>query len=216
MNWTWKILTALAVIAVVAVLLLASGLMSRRTPEPEPMSLPSAKARPGATHSSRFFSKHSTAKNATTVNPTAGVSDLTTNSIADWEDQIAGILNDETEVEAKAKKVLELFPRFPEAGQIEAAQHISNLLADEDYQKFGNYLTNATTPESVQDIILADVLNRPNAIKLPLLLDTARTADNAKAGDARELLGLYLEEDYGADWDKWRGKMEQWLKEHPD
>jgi hypothetical protein len=65
-------------------------------------------------------------------------------------------------------------------------------------------------------VILADVLNRPNAIKLPLLLDTARNPDNTKAGEAREMLELYLDGNYGRNWNKWKQEMEKWLKENPD
>ncbi len=139
-----------------------------------------------------------------------------TNPTTNWEDRVDAILDSPSEVNEKAKQMLELLPHLPEAGQVETAQHVANLLADEDYAKFGAYLTNTTTSINVQDIVLADVLNRPNQIKLPLLLETARNPANAKATEAREMLALYLEEDYGDDWQKWATEMEKWLKENPD
>ena len=58
--------------------------------------------------------------------------------------------------------------------------------------------------------------NRPNAVKLPLLLQTARVPDHPLATEAKEILELYLEEDYGTNWDKWQQEIERWLKENPD
>ena len=78
------------------------------------------------------------------------------------------------------------------------------------------YLTNASLPAAVLDILLGDVLNRPNSLKLPALLDVARTPQHPKAGEAKDFLELFLEEDYASDWDKWQAKMEEWLKANPD
>ena len=39
---------------------------------------------------------------------------------------------------------------------------------------------------------------------------------SAKAREAKDLLELFLEEDYGADWTKWQTKMDEWLKANPD
>jgi len=63
---------------------------------------------------------------------------------------------------------------------------------------------------------LADALNRPNSLKLPSLLDVARDPQNPKAGEAKEVLQLFLDEDYGSDWTTWQAKMDAWLKDNPD
>ena len=80
----------------------------------------------------------------------------------------------------------------------------------------GKLLTDSKLPEEVLDVLIVDVLNRPNSLKLPLLLEVARDTQHPKAAEAKDLLELYLEEDYGSDWNKWQAKMEQWLKENPD
>jgi len=213
MSSTAKILATLAIIAVVV----AIWVGSLRRAEPAPQTAPSsvAETRPFKSNTSSFFTRSGTKSRATNVAVAEG-SVANTNLMTDWEDRVDRILGDDSEVGEKARKMLELFPHFPEAGQVETAQHIANLLADEEYPKFGSYLTNSHTPTSVQDVILADVLNRPNGIKLPLLLETARNPDNAKAAEAKEMLELYLEDDYGTDWNKWQQKMESWLKENPD
>ena len=139
-----------------------------------------------------------------------------TNEVANWEDKLDDILGAEGEEAQKAKQLFELFPHVPEDGQVELAQHLSNLVSDQDYAALGKLLGDANQPEAVLDVLLADLLNRPNAIKLPELLEIARNAQHPKAQEAKDLLELYLEEDYGADWNKWQAKTEQWLKENPE
>lgn len=218
MSSTTKVLVTLAVIAGVAIviwLVVPGG----RKPTSRQMAGPTEPSATGdrtvRTNRSPFFSRPGSKSHATNVDPaTIPVADI--HVITNWEDRVDQILGDNTSVEQKARTMLELLPSFPETGQAETAQHIANLLADEDYQPFGRYLTNSHTPEVLQDIVMADVLNRPNAIKLPLLLQTARAPDNAKAAEAKEILELYLEEDYGSDWNRWQQEMEKWLKENPD
>lgn len=139
-----------------------------------------------------------------------------TNQITNWEETLDELLRDDSDVTGKAKKLLGLLPRFPEDGQVEAAQHISNLLGDEDYAAFGQLLTNTNTLAGVQDVVMADLLNRPNSIKLPTLLEVARNPDLSKAAEALDLLKLYLDDDLGNNWDAWQQKLEQWLKDHPE
>jgi hypothetical protein len=112
--------------------------------------------------------------------------------------------------------MLEMFPRLPEAGQVEVAQHLSNLLPDQDYPALSQYLTNAATAEPVLEVLMGGLLNRPNGLKLPLLLDIAREPQNPKAKEAHELLALFLEADYGQDWAQWQAKIQQWLQDNPD
>jgi len=146
----------------------------------------------------------------------ATVSAAPPNLITEWEEQLDTILVSEADARAKAQQMLDLFPRLPEAGQVAAAEHLSNLLPDEAYAPMGKLLADSKLPEAVLDVLLADVLNRPNALKLPLLLQVARDPQHPMAGEAKDFLAVYLDADYGKDWDKWQSKMETWLKENPD
>jgi hypothetical protein len=140
----------------------------------------------------------------------------TTNLFADWENKVDEILSSDTDDTNKVKQLFDMFPHLPEEGQVEVAQHLSNLVPDENYAPLGQLLQNAKLPEAVLDVLMADALNRPNAVKLPVLLDVAQNPDNAKAGEAKDLLELYLDGDYGTDWNQWRQKLQDWLKENPD
>jgi len=138
------------------------------------------------------------------------------NLLTNWEETVDEILTSEIPEADKAKKMLDMFPRLPEDGQVEVAQHLSNLVSDQDYGSLARFLTNSALPPPVLDVLVADALNRPNSVKLPVLLEVARDPQNPKAGEAKDVLQLFLEEDYGNDWAAWQAKLDQWLKDNPD
>jgi hypothetical protein len=116
----------------------------------------------------------------------------------------------------KAQELLALLPQLAASAREEAAQHAANLLPDETFAVVHRVLTNAQTSELVLDVLIGDLLDRPDAIKLPLLLEIIRTPEHPKDGEAREILELYLENDFGADWDSWQKAIDAWLKDNPD
>lgn len=116
----------------------------------------------------------------------------------------------------KATRLLEMLPALPESLQEETAQHICNLMPDEAYGALGPLLTNGVAPEAVLDIVMADLLSRPNALKLPLLLNMARADQHPRSEEARSVLELHLEKDFGTDWTAWETSLQAWLKENPD
>lgn len=136
--------------------------------------------------------------------------------MADWDEKVNDILGAEGDEKDKAKKLIEMFPHLPPDGQEEVAHHISNLVADEDYAPLTQFVTNSALPEAVLDVFVEDVFNRPNSIKLPLLLDIAQDPQHPRSAEAKDVLELFLEEDFGSDWTKWHAKMDQWLKDNPD
>jgi hypothetical protein len=76
--------------------------------------------------------------------------------------------------------------------------------------------TNAAIAEPVLDVLMTDVLNRPNQLKLPALLDVARIPNHPKAEEARDILEVFVDENYGQDWNAWSAAVDKWLKENPD
>jgi hypothetical protein len=136
--------------------------------------------------------------------------------LADWDEKVSDVLGAEGDEKDKAKKLIDMFPHLPPEGQEEVAHHLSNLVADEDYAPMSNFVTNSALPEAVLDVFVEDVFNRPNAIKLPLLLDIAQDPQHPRASEAKDVLELFLEEDFGSDWTKWHAKMDKWLKDNPD
>jgi len=139
-----------------------------------------------------------------------------TGLVTDWEDKIDEVLRLDAAPSEVGKKFLELLPQMPAEGRIEALEHAANLLADADYEPMGKLFTDPKITEDEVEILMRDVLNRSNAIKLPLLLQVARTTGHVKAGEAREILEVFLGEDYGQDWGKWQTKVDEFLKENSD
>jgi hypothetical protein len=133
-----------------------------------------------------------------------------------WEKAIDQVLTQKAEPAVIGTALLELLPSLPEAGRTEAVQHMANLLPNEGYEPASRMLANPETSSEVQDVLLTDLLNRPNALKLPVLLEVARTPEHAKAQQAKDLLQPYLVDDYSTDWAKAQEKVAIWLKEHPD
>jgi hypothetical protein len=134
----------------------------------------------------------------------------------EWEQRLDDVLGSNENEAQKATRLLEMFPLLPEDGQIEIAQHLSNLLPDDRYSALSQTLTNAAAPEGVLDVLMTDVLNRPNSLKLPTLLQVARTPNHPKADEARDVLEVFVDENYGTDWAKWEKAIQDWLKENPD
>jgi hypothetical protein len=209
----------IAGVVVVGILLgwLGSGGLRSGSRAPAAVSPLATSAKPGAAGASAAANSSALPARGPAEIPLS-VSEATAgaNLITDWEDKIDEILTSEIPEADKAKKMLEMFPRLPEDGQVEVAQHLSNLVSDQDYPSLERLLTNSALPESVLEVLLGDVLNRPNSLKLPALLEVARDSQNPKAGEAKDILQLFLEEDYGTDWNTWQAKVDQWLKENPD
>ena len=132
----------------------------------------------------------------------------------EWEKKIDDILASESDGDAqKARKLLALLPGLPEDGQVEVVTHASNLTSDDQYAALGRLLTNPRTPTEVLDLLMSDLANRTNTVKLPTLLQVARTADHPNSEEAKNLLELYLENDYGTNWAAWEEAVQAWLKD---
>jgi len=142
--------------------------------------------------------------------------------ITDWEQKIDDVLTGQDDEGLKAKQLMAIFDRLPEDGQVEAIQHISNLLPDEQYADLAKRLTNPATPEGVLEVLMTDVLNRPNQLKLDTLFDVARQMNHPKAEEARDVLEVFLDEvDWDAvkasgNWEPVRTGIDQFMKENPD
>lgn len=147
--------------------------------------------------------------------PTAPATNVST-VITNWEDRLDHILASDAEDDVKARQMLAFFPNLPPEGQHEVAQHMVNLTPDADFPALAGVMLDPAADEEIQDIILGDALNRPNTMKLPLLLEVARTPNHPKATEARDILELFLENDYGNDWAQWQTGVQQWLQQNPD
>ena len=188
-------------------------------PKLPPVNPPASESRPivqPPPGSSSAVVSQPTPNAATTMTPGSTAVITMPGLITNWDDRVDQILAADTDDTNKVTQLFEIFPRLPEDGQVEVAEHLSNLVPDDNYTRLGQLLEDPKLPESVLDELMADALNRPNSVKLPVLLQVAQEPDNPKASEAKDLLELYLDEDYGTDWSQWQTKLQAWLKENPD
>jgi hypothetical protein len=217
----WKVLLGLGAAGGLALIFLMSG--KERAKGPEADSQPPAVEPPpppaaAVSNPPSFFTRRAAnpPPQAGTNGEMTGMSATSGELSTNWEEKVDQILSTEGNTSDKAKQMLEMFPRLPEAGQVEVAKHLCNLVPNEDYAALAKFVVDPQLPAEALDTLVADVLNRPNSLKLPTLLEIIRTPGHPKAGDAKEILGFFIEGDYGDDWAQWQEKLDAWLKENPD
>lgn len=177
---------------------------SVETPRPKIPTAPAAHTRP----------RHLGQTNATpTSSPPANPLEPAPEQAA-WEKEVDDILLSETDETQKSERLLAMLPKLDEDAQVEVAQHVVNLVPDEAYAHASQVLTNAMTPEPVLSVLMTDLLNRGNELKLPIILNLARTDKHPLQAESKELLEIYLQEDLGNDWGAWEKSLDNWLKEN--
>jgi hypothetical protein len=129
-----------------------------------------------------------------------------------WERKIDAALRSQGEHSAIALGLLSEVNSMPPEGQTAAAQHIVNLIADKDYLQVIPYIKNNRLDDGFQEIIVAESLNRPDTIKLPVLLAAARAPGHPMAETAVSILTGLLDANHGTDWGKWEQSVKQSLE----
>jgi hypothetical protein len=137
------------------------------------------------------------------------------NGTPDWEDKLDGILLGDDDQNAKADKILALINVAPAQNQQELAQHLVNMVQDDHYDGTAELLTNSATSPDVSEVLMNDLLNRNNSLKLPMLLALARNDNHPLKDQALDLLGLLTQEDNGTNWDQWGATIDTWLQNNP-
>ena len=128
-----------------------------------------------------------------------------------YETQIDQVLRSNVSETESAKILINMLPTMPEEGQVEAAQHIANLLPDSDYQSILPTLLNPNTPESVSSVLFTDLMNRSDATKLNTFLEIAKTSGHPNQEEAQSDLQIFLDQDYGTDWAKYKAAIAEYL-----
>ncbi|MEY4388096.1 MAG: hypothetical protein RLY20_3379 [Verrucomicrobiota bacterium] len=126
------------------------------------------------------------------------------------------ILNSQDSDAAISSKLIAIFPELPADQQEDLISQLAAQVSDKDYASLGNMLTNKATTVDVAEVLMTDLIDRPDSIRLPLLLDVARSPDHPKAEDAHDLLEVLLDVNYHNDWDAWAKKISEWLASHPE
>jgi hypothetical protein len=133
----------------------------------------------------------------------------------EWEQQLDDVLLSDADPNTKADKILAMIPTAPSNAQVELSQHLVNMVQDDHYDGAAQLLTNAATPAAVSTVLMNDLLNRNNTLKLPMLLAVARDDDHPLKDQARDMLELLIQEDNGSNWDQWAASINTWLQNNP-
>ena len=102
-----------------------------------------------------------------------------------------------SEVNDKSDGILALLTNAPPDVQEELSQHLVNMTQDDHYDGVAGLLTNASTQPAVATVLMNDLLNRRNTLKLPMLLAIAENDDHPLKGQAKDMLELFIQTDYG-------------------
>lgn len=133
--------------------------------------------------------------------------------LAEWELKIDEVLRNNAGETETAQILISMLPTLPPDGQAEAAQHITNLIQDEEYNRVMPLVRNTALSEEVQDVLVTDLMNREDKVKLPTLLEIAKMPNHPHQEEALTDLEIFLDEEYGTNWGKWEEAMKKYLKE---
>jgi hypothetical protein len=212
--------TLARVLGILAVAIIAGGLIgwwASRNPSGTETTAPTVQP-PGKTETT-LPSNPPVAPGEKETEPAPEPETVSTNAAFDpalWDERLDEILGDpDDDTDRKANQLLDMMDKVSQEAQEEIAGHIINLVDDKDFSKrAAKYLTNAAVPEAVSSIFMNDLYNRDEIMKLPLLLAVARNEKHALRDEAKDLLELYVEEDFGTNWVQWEEATKKYIKEH--
>ena len=109
----------------------------------------------------------------------------------------------------KAKSLIEMLPGLPEQATVEAAQEATMRLPDADYREvIRSTLLDPQTDNRVMAVLFADLMERPAAISLPILLSITKDSRHSYAPIAHQNLEHTLGQNLGTDWTKWEAAIQ--------
>ena len=73
-------------------------------------------------------------------------------------------------------------------------------------------LRNASLPQEVQDVLVTDLMNREDTVKLPALLDVAKIPNHPYHEEALTDLQIFLDQDNAGNWSQWDTAVKAYLK----
>lgn len=128
-----------------------------------------------------------------------------------WERAINRLLDSDDENDKVAAELAALAPTMPLEGKVEAIQHMVNLLEDEHYALARNMLLNPSLHPDLREVIFSDVIDRPNSVKLPVLVDLLGIYGHPLRAEAHSNLQVLLGSDLGDDPAVWSAPIQGFL-----
>jgi hypothetical protein len=133
-----------------------------------------------------------------------------------WEATIREILSDDKASDPeKGRRLLETIPTMPVDGREAAAEEAIKRIPNAQYQSAQAALSNPAMFGTSLTVLYADLMNRPDEIRLPTLLMIARNNQHPYAPTARDNLNLVLGKNLGTDWTGWDAAIRQHIAVKP-
>lgn len=153
------------------------------------------------------------------VEPKPQVAKGTPAPLKEWERRIDDVLKSSADELQTAQILINMLPTLPAEGQSDAAQHISNLVEDDQYARVMPLIKNPNLPEEVLDIFVTDLMNREDKVKLPTLLEIAKIPNHPHHEEALTDLEIFLDEDFDSinrDFNKLQIGVNNYLKKQAE
>jgi hypothetical protein len=129
-----------------------------------------------------------------------------------WEARIRSVLSREKATDAeKARGLFALLPAMPAEGAETCAEEAVKRLPDAEYRHAQAAVTNPGTYGLALGVLFADLMERPDNLRLPTLVTIARNSSHPYAGPARDNLELLLGQNFGNDWPRWEAAVRERL-----
>lgn len=133
-----------------------------------------------------------------------------------WEKAINQLLDSDDANDKVATELAAIAPTLPLEGQVEAIQHMVNLLDDEQYALAQNMLLNPSLHPDLREVIFSDTLDRPNSVKLPMLLALFGSPGHPLRAQAHTNLQSVIGRDLGQDPGLWTQAIQQVLAQEAE
>jgi hypothetical protein len=129
-----------------------------------------------------------------------------------WEARIRSVLSREKATDAeKAVSLFQLLPGMPAEGAETCAEEAVRRLPNAEYRHAQAAVINPGTYGLALGVLFADLMERPDNLRLPTLVTIARNSTHPYSGPAHDNLELLLGKDFGEDWPRWDAAVREKL-----
>jgi len=121
-----------------------------------------------------------------------------------WEQDLEQIVLGDFDGGNKVGRLSELMKTAPEWGRAEIAQYLAGATPSDQFGPASEVLTNSQQPEAVFRAMWPDLLNRPDPVKLPLLLDIAQNDQHPMQHQAQDMLSYVFSSETATNAGQWQ------------
>ncbi len=130
----------------------------------------------------------------------------------DWEASVEEIVASQQSPELKIDNLVRLMFSLPREGQVEIAHNLVEIGAGKADDTLAALLFSTNLHETVTSVLLSEMVKRPDAMRLPLLLDLTDVEGHPNQAEALELLELLLGQQHGQNREHWQLAIHQKLQ----